>query len=195
MSRRFIEFLDSYDKTTKYDNLDNALLRILIQNDFKESKFGDEQFSGNRPEVKLTASVIDISQNYYTNYYSSIWNKSNELRHQTPYFIWQQEHEINVNALPSVLYKKPKSKTLCIDISMQSLSDMISIIDTHKYDEDVEYNINLKSLHNIKVELEQLNSMIGMESMKKSVLEQLIYFVQELHIGKENCRDRFFGNL
>jgi len=191
MSRRFIEFLDSYDKTTKYDNLDNALLRILIQNDFKESKIGDEKFSGNRPEVKLTAEVIDISQNYYTNYYSSIWNKSNELRHQTPYFIWQQEHEINVNAIPSVLSKKPKSKKLCIDISMQSLSDMISIIDTHKYDEDVEYNINLKSLHNIKVELEQLNSMIGMESMKKSVLEQLIYFVQELHIGKEKDTSDF----
>jgi len=90
-----------------------------------------------------------------------------------------------MNSILSTLPKKPKSKSLCIDVSMQSLSDMISIIETNKYEEDVEYNIDLKSLHNIKTELEQLNSMIGMESMKKSVLEQLTYFVQELHIGKE----------
>lgn len=195
MSKRFIEFLDSYDKTTKYENLDNALLRILIQNNFKESNFGDANFSGIRPEAKGSTPVIDNSQNYYSNYYASIWNKSNDLvsgsMYQSPYFIWQQEHEINLNAITTALPKKVKSKTLCIDVSMQSLKDMISIIDTHKYDEEVEYNIDLKSLHNIKVELEQLNAMIGMESMKKSVLEQLIYFVQELHVGKEKDTSDF----
>jgi SpoVK/Ycf46/Vps4 family AAA+-type ATPase len=49
-----------------------------------------------------------------------------------------------------------------------------------------EYNIDLKSLHNIKTELEELNMMIGMTSLKQSVMEQLLYFIQELHIGKKH---------
>ena len=30
-----------------------------------------------------------------------------------------------------------------------------------------------------------MNTMIGMETMKKSVLNQLLYFIQELHVGKK----------
>jgi len=44
----------------------------------------------------------------------------------------------------------------------------------------------LKSLHNIKAELIDLNNMIGMENMKQSVVDQLLYFVQNLHVGKDS---------
>ena len=43
----------------------------------------------------------------------------------------------------------------------------------------------MKALHNIKKELNDLNNMIGMENMKKSILDQLLYFIQELHVGKQ----------
>jgi SpoVK/Ycf46/Vps4 family AAA+-type ATPase len=79
-----------------------------------------------------------------------------------------------------------KTKTQIIDTSINSIDDILTIIKENEYQEDVEYNIDLKSLHNIKEELIELNSMIGIQSMKKSVLDQLIYFIQELHLGKEN---------
>jgi SpoVK/Ycf46/Vps4 family AAA+-type ATPase len=71
---------------------------------------------------------------------------------------------------------------------MQSLSDIISIVQKNEYNPSYEYNIDLKSLHNIKDELIELNNMIGMETLKKSVLEQLVYFSQELHLG-DNISD------
>jgi chromosomal replication initiation ATPase DnaA len=96
-----------------------------------------------------------------------------------------------------------------IDVSMQSIQDILSIIEKYplelpattsspemhpsqpiQYARGVstpqivkEYNIDLKSMHNIKEELQQLNEMVGMQSLKQSVLEQLIYFIQELHVG------------
>jgi SpoVK/Ycf46/Vps4 family AAA+-type ATPase len=53
----------------------------------------------------------------------------------------------------------------------------------NEYKEDTEYNIDLCSLHNIKAELIELNNMIGINNMKQSITEQLIYFIQELHVG------------
>lgn len=76
----------------------------------------------------------------------------------------------------------PKTKVE-INASISSLADLISIVDAYKYRDDCEYNIDLKSLTNIRDELVQLNSMIGMKQLKTSILEQLLYFIQELHVG------------
>jgi SpoVK/Ycf46/Vps4 family AAA+-type ATPase len=119
---------------------------------------------------------------------SSIWNKTNDNFHfsffPNQYSIWQKEHEANIivptNEKPTI-----KTKTQLIDVSINSLDDILSIIKNNEYQEDVEYNIDLKSLHNIKEELIELNNMIGIQTMKKSILDQLIYFIQELHLGKE----------
>ncbi len=60
---------------------------------------------------------------------------------------------------------------------------MIAIIENNEYDPQVEYNIDLKALNNIKHELMQINSMIGMHKIKTDLLNQLIYFIQDLHLG------------
>jgi SpoVK/Ycf46/Vps4 family AAA+-type ATPase len=78
-----------------------------------------------------------------------------------------------------------KTKIIKIDKKVGSIKDLLDIIEQNEYAADTEYNIDLKSLHNIKTELTQMNEMIGMEEMKKSVLDQLLYFVQELHVGKQ----------
>jgi len=135
--------------------------------------------------------------NYYSYFSNSLWNNSNDL-----YSNWQKEHEVNPviknhhqsssHSLPSShstqLYIDTEKEQVVIDASMQSLSDIISIVQKNEYNPSYEYNIDLKSLHNIKDELIELNNMIGMETLKKSVLEQLVYFSQELHLG-ENISD------
>ena len=46
---------------------------------------------------------------------------------------------------------------------------------------DVEYNINMEAIHNIKKPVTELNNMIGMNKLKSSILDQILYFVQEFH--------------
>ena len=73
-----------------------------------------------------------------------------------------------------------KTKQINITTNITCIKDLIQIIDENKYDPTVEYNIDLKSLHDIKTELDVLNNMIGMESIKTSVLNQMLYFIQNL---------------
>ena len=84
------------------------------------------------------------------------------------------------------IFKKFISNTTFVKPNIViGIKDLLDIIEQNEYAADTEYNIDLKSLHNIKTELTEMNNMIGMEEMKKSVLDQLLYFVQELHVGKQ----------
>lgn len=73
-----------------------------------------------------------------------------------------------------------------IDIVILSLSDLIRIIEENPIEKDKEYNIDLQSLHNIKDELMELDGMVGMKILKQNILDQLLYFIQQLHLGKKN---------
>ena len=78
-------------------------------------------------------------------------------------------------------YIKNKKIPFNINIDVQNISDLISITDKYKFDNKYYYNINLKALHNIKDDLILLNNMIGLHSFKTSILDQLLYFLQNFH--------------
>jgi SpoVK/Ycf46/Vps4 family AAA+-type ATPase len=44
----------------------------------------------------------------------------------------------------------------------------------------------MKALHSIKEPLEELNNMIGMKDLKNNIVDQILYFVQELHKNKDS---------
>jgi len=73
-----------------------------------------------------------------------------------------------------------------IDFTVNTLDDLLKLIEQHPYLEEYEYNIDLKGLHAIEPELKQLNGMIGIKSLKNSVLNQLIYFIQQPLLGNTN---------
>jgi SpoVK/Ycf46/Vps4 family AAA+-type ATPase len=106
---------------------------------------------------------------------------------------WQNEHEVL-----NMEIDKPNNddkmdieatkKYVTIDFSLNSISDLIKIAEQNLVQEDVEYNINLKTIHSIKSELCDLDAMIGMHTLKKSVLEQLLYYLQGLHNGADDYK-------
>ena len=79
-----------------------------------------------------------------------------------------------------IKFKKPKTY-MELEIKANSLRDLIDITDRYKLDDEHYYNINLEGLYNIKDDLIELNDLIGLEKIKKSIFEQLIYFIQNLH--------------
>jgi hypothetical protein len=70
-----------------------------------------------------------------------------------------------------------------INDTLGTIADFISIID--KYDVTKKYNIDLRLLSNIRKELVDLNGMIGMKTLKEAVFNQLIYFIQGLHLRND----------
>jgi SpoVK/Ycf46/Vps4 family AAA+-type ATPase len=87
--------------------------------------------------------------------------------------------DVSLNAVIDI----EKTKQLDIEVNIETLQDLLDIINANPYKEDTEYNIDLKSLHNIHSELIQLNDMIGMKRLKTTLLDQLLYFIQSLHKG------------
>ena len=146
-SKRFINYLDSYDKDKQYDYMDYA---IMMKN---------------------------IQQDYYNSH------------SQNPYIFNDNFINYNINNSPTSINTSSRSETkeICvIDMSFTNINDLINIIQKYPYDANKEYNIDLNALHNIKPELIELDNMIGLTELKQSIFEQLLYFMQNLHIGENN---------
>lgn len=146
-SKRFINYLDSYDKDKQYDYMDYA---IMMKN---------------------------IQQDYYNSH------------SQNPYIFNDNFINYNINNSPTSINTSSRSETkeICvIDMSFTNINDLINIIQKYPYDANKEYNIDLNALHNIKPELIELDNMIGLTELKQSIFEQLLYFMQNLHIGQNN---------
>lgn len=99
------------------------------------------------------------------------------------YETWQNMHEATIHIEDTDMYPIKKTKYVSIEFTINSIKDLIELTNKHSYHEDTDYNIDLKSIHNIKSELIEIDDMIGMENLKRSILDQLIYFIQKLHIG------------
>jgi SpoVK/Ycf46/Vps4 family AAA+-type ATPase len=80
----------------------------------------------------------------------------------------------------------PQIKEININVELNDINDLINLISTYELRENVKYNINMKVLHQLKEPLIELNNMIGMKELKKNILDQIIYFVQELHKTDNN---------
>ncbi len=76
-----------------------------------------------------------------------------------------------------------------IDASIDNLVDLIELCDQYPLADNVEYNINMKAIHNIKPILKELQGMIGMKSIKENIIDQILYFVQGLHNISPNDSD------
>jgi hypothetical protein len=112
-----------------------------------------------------------ININYQTNNYDHYFHGRYPVKYkknaylQDPYRI-QEYSQININQ------DIPKRQET-IDCRIESLDDLINLIDKYPYDPMIEYNIDLKNLHNIRSELLELNNMIGLTKLKSSILNQL----------------------
>jgi SpoVK/Ycf46/Vps4 family AAA+-type ATPase len=75
-----------------------------------------------------------------------------------------------------------KIDKLNIDVEVKNIGDLIKMCNDYKLAENVEYNIDMKSLHKIKIDLIELDNMIGMKLLKENIVDQILYYLQNLHV-------------
>lgn len=68
-----------------------------------------------------------------------------------------------------------------IVVEVNSITHLLELIEKYEINPKFCYNINMEALHKIKEPLIELNNMIGMKELKTNIVEQIIYFIQELH--------------
>ena len=69
-----------------------------------------------------------------------------------------------------------------IDVSINNIDDLLKLIEVYPDDNNCEYNINMNVLHKIKEPLNNLNNMIGMKKLKEDIVDQILFYMQNLHI-------------
>ena len=98
--------------------------------------------------------------------------------------------------------KPPPEKELIIErinitCDVTGIVDLLRIVEDNPVAENVEYNINMKALHRISEPLRKLDAMVGMDSLKERVVDQIIYFIQDLHKneikGEKGAKDKSSG--
>jgi SpoVK/Ycf46/Vps4 family AAA+-type ATPase len=174
----FVEYLDNYKSKRQCRYSEYIKLFTLINENYEYNNIAHPNFTGEQ---------VKNNNKYYLLHSNSNWNMLNNncKQYNSVYSLWKSEHETDINNLIDDSDNKDiKIEKIHIDTKIETLNDLIKIIDENEYKPFIEYNIDLKALHNIKKELNDLNNMIGMENMKKSILDQLLYFIQELHVGK-----------
>ena len=110
-----------------------------------------------------------IDYNYDSLYYN---------RQHNPFFT------SNVRNIPQQI--PLKKRAVIIDVKLNNLNDLIELCDKYPISYDVEYNINMQAIHDIKTPVVELNNMIGMKNLKENVINQIVYFIQSFHQGSSN---------
>jgi SpoVK/Ycf46/Vps4 family AAA+-type ATPase len=94
-----------------------------------------------------------------------------------------------------------------IQFEINNIGDLLKMIDQYPDDKDVEYNINMSSLHKIKEPLLELNAMIGLQNLKENIVDQILFYIQNLHLvsdfnenenenkNKKVCRNDFMHTV
>jgi ABC-type uncharacterized transport system fused permease/ATPase subunit len=75
--------------------------------------------------------------------------------------------------------KHRKIKEDLSHIELKTLNDLIDL--ANKYNSTKEYSFNLEKLHNLLPSLIKLKNIIGMSSVKDSIVGQIIYFLNDFN--------------
>ena len=66
------------------------------------------------------------------------------------------------------------------------MQDLLNLIIKYPLRDDIEYNIDMFALNQIKIPLQQLNDMIGLKQLKQNIIDQILFYIQKLHINSTN---------
>lgn len=86
---------------------------------------------------------------------------------------------------------EPKNKVI-ITAEINNITDLLGLIEKYPLDKNTEYNINMDALHKIKRPLTELNNMIGMKNLKENIVDQIIFYIQNLHTLKSEIKGNDF---
>ena len=167
----FINFLDNYSINESVVMGEYEVLRRFIRNNYYNANIK------NVPRIKY--DYTPVTNVTYVNPFFSM-KPLQSIQHNHPDII---DISLNKYITPDEGVVKKNNQEV-IDVEINTISDLIELLNTYEYREDTEYNIDLESLHKIKNELIMLDGMVGLSSLKQSILDQLLYFIQGLHTNK-----------
>ena len=161
------------------------LIDEIVKNldiDFNENNLSSHNFTGQTQKDILIANTNICNPNNYQ-----------DIKQKNQYEIKcckREKNRIKIKVPVSLHDPVVEIKEIIhIDAEINNISDILKLIEIYKVDPSIKYNINMKALHNIKEPLEELNNMVGMITLKNNIVDQILYFVQDLHKDNQSSGD------
>ena len=164
---------------TKSSNYNKENIKIFVKDnnsDFVKLGYDNKNFTGLSP---WDAFLAAIEKHLEPNLYVKSENNINDIEKET-------EKE-NINSV----YKNKVN----IIAEINNLGDLLTLIEKYPDDKETEYNIDMKTLHKIKTPLNELNNMIGMKELKENIVDQIIFYIQNLHTLKSDKGNDFMHTV
>jgi SpoVK/Ycf46/Vps4 family AAA+-type ATPase len=140
----------------------------------------------------LDKLLKNINSNFDKTDHYKYWNSKEMKKYKCEKFDPNLYNDvIHMNSKKQLLINIPNDKNIKkelihINVEINNIDDLLKIIQDNPFDETKEYNINMISLYKIQPYLKKLNEMIGMKDLKENILDQILYFIQDLHKGIDN---------
>jgi Holliday junction resolvasome RuvABC ATP-dependent DNA helicase subunit len=173
--------------------LDNEQINPPIKEEVKDDIKKEKEFTKNDIKKEIDNLLNKINYNFDVNKYFSenftghfekelSSNINNPDTYDDFFLSMKHRHKAFTKIVPEIKIKKPIIKeTIHINCEINNIDEILKLIDLYKIEPAIQYNINMQALHNIKEPLEELNNMIGMKNLKTNIVDQILYFIQDLH--------------
>jgi SpoVK/Ycf46/Vps4 family AAA+-type ATPase len=150
----------------------------IINKDFDENNFNSLKFCGwNDDEIKKYKYDKNNPNIYNT-------NTKNFISNQNKLHFFQLKTPVPKNI-------KIIKRDVTINVEINCIDDLLNLIKEFPLDDTIQYNIDMASIHKIGPLMVQLNNMIGMKDLKNNVVDQILYFIQDLHKSNGNTSGDF----
>lgn len=176
---------ENNEKKEKKSELEKEIEDLLkvFMDEFEKNNLNTSNYAGYQKENDPICKSI-VNPNLYidtiftpvikfgTASRSSLTNDNESIKKFKPKKIDFEKEKISV---PSLLI------TIELENDINTLEDLMNFIRKYPLNPDVKYNINMRNLHDILPYLEDLDAIIGMKELKKNIIDQILYFVQEFY--------------
>jgi SpoVK/Ycf46/Vps4 family AAA+-type ATPase len=198
---KYTKFIQTLDKQNALQEKQNVLQEKNIVTHSNQINKTNNSNELNKQEMDNLIKNILIEYDTYNIYDINIHNNSSSQIHNDDHSCTNQTRlkHLYSNIMYKYNLKTPifnkenelhlTKKNIIISDEINNINDLLNIINKYPHEPLHKYNINLKALHNIKIPLQKLNNMIGMQNLKNSILDQLLYFIQEFHIQPTNSNN------
>jgi SpoVK/Ycf46/Vps4 family AAA+-type ATPase len=185
---KFLLDLDGVIKENKTKTIEKEPIQTCVDN---INKLYDEA-NGFNSMSKLDILCNAVDPNEYSALEPKVPNLNldsirNDIRNDIKNDIKHDiRNDIKHDIKKKFIIKRPEVEPIIkhhvtIDVEINHIGDLLKLIDAYPDDKETKYNINMSLLHKIKEPLNHLNNMIGMKYLKENIVDQILFYVQNLH--------------
>jgi len=164
------------EKLNNEESIKNEIDKIIdsINKNFSLNNISSSNFTGQTQNDIAMSNIEPNDPNKYIDYLNNNLYKLSPKTSPTSPVHKKEDIPVEIR------------ETINIEVEINNISDILKLINTYQNDPAIKYNIDMKALHSIKEPLEELNNMIGMKELKNNIVDQILYFVQQLHKNKNS---------